>query len=191
MGYLKSLLPTRTEARKLFLEIWKYLLLALLGAVAVFVPAVRAWVVARSKDIWTFGQRDILVRGWFIILSALCALFAIAQLLRWIGGLFRGAHIRGFTQAHFDGIDWIWRWKKGRVNRLSMTPLCPKCQTELILTPRTNAHDGVVTTIFCTRCNSGFAINVSDLREHISHKIEGDVRSKRWKEHISKTTNEA
>ena len=136
----KKLIPTREEGRKLFLKVWEYLLLAILAGMALLVPAIRGWLYRQAQALWAFAHHDVYIPGWLVLVLCGLALIAAVQLLHWGSALLLPAHERRYTGGHFDGIDWTWRWKKGRVLKHSLRPFCPNCQTELHVTAKGNQY---------------------------------------------------
>ena len=179
---ITALIPSKDEARKLLFEFWKYLLIGLLGLVALVVPVMRSWIIARIQDVWRFAWSDISLHGWTVIVGLLACVYAVVRLLIWLRAMIGPAYVRRYTEGDYNGIHWKWRWRKRRVDKFSMVPLCPSCSTELDVHPVANQYDGQDTSIYCTTCNKASRItNVSDLPDHIRRKIEGDATTGRWK----------
>ncbi len=181
---LRKLLPTRDEGRKLWLEVWKYVLIACLAAGSLFFSSVRSSIA----DVWTlsakFAASRVETHGWVLVLFAVCAAAVVLAIGPKLYRLRNPRHVRRYLKGHFDGIDWIWQWRGGRVDQSSLRPFCPECQTEIQLTP---ANDGRDTNVFCTTCNLGRQfVNVSDLRDHVWRKVEANGRTGRWQQHRGK-----
>ena len=177
---LRKLLPTRDEGRKLWIEVWKYFLVACLAAISLFFASVRSLLAEIWRAFAEFASSSVQTRGWLLLVLAICTAGTVLRLGAKLYHLRGGTHVRGYTKGHFDGIDWIWRWRSGRVDQSSLRAFCPICQTEIQLSP---ANEGRDTNVFCTTCNVGRQfVNVSDLRDHVWRKIEANVRTGRWRQ---------
>jgi hypothetical protein len=109
---LRTLLLTKNELRKLLIEFWKYILVAILGTIALLIPTIRQWF---TGFLAYFATHQIALPGLLFLALTVAALFAFFVLCRSAVVQVWRPHTRRYTAAHFDGIDWTWRWRKGRV----------------------------------------------------------------------------
>lgn len=192
-----KIFPSKEDVAKLRFELWKWVLLGLLGAtVTLVIPPVRRsfWDVVRA--ILDSSERHISIPNPVLWTLCICLLFTVvvsaAEIQKRRGPVYQ----RQFRQGEYDRIIWRWNWRDARVEPDSMMPFCTKCCTQLILTPkadqwmRRSNGDGFTYTesmrpdieIYCTACNDGWRVtNCTDVRSHVILKIEGDAHNKRWR----------
>ena len=197
---MAQLLPTAEERGKLRFEFWKWVGLSLLTAggagAAVFVPAVRAWLLRHFDVIAAESVRNVVISRATLWALWICTAFFVAYVVIQLITLFGPKTIRQFRQGEYDGIIWRWRWKGRDVLVTSMKPFCAKCGTELDLIIRGEewVRVGAITQIrqdthaYCTTCNKAdvIVVNCDTLPDHIRRKIEADARNGTWKTAIER-----
>lgn len=162
--------------------IWKYisdnpgkLFSGIVSGIALLIPDVRDLLGRGFARIDHFLHSTYPISNLILVIGAIAILYLIFCLGVALYKLRSPRYEKEFLRAEYDGIEWNWQWRWGRVPRKLMTPYCPHCVTELLLTSKDH-----VTKVFCTECNKGFTVNVDDIGNHARLKIEGDARTGRW-----------
>jgi len=97
-----QLLPTHTERRKLFFEVWRWGLLALLGTVGVAFAAARGWLGTHARGLWLLAARDTPINGWVLVVLSVFAVLGVIQLVRWLAAPLRDSRVRLFRSLSRD-----------------------------------------------------------------------------------------
>jgi Zn-dependent protease with chaperone function len=164
----------------------------------------RIWIDVVKTAILAVGPLALALWGWWTNKLSLWVAVACvpAPLPLWMllllvigSGLFlfhafrpylKPAYVRRYLKDTLDHITWVWGYNE-KYEIVDPLPLCPTCQTELILTPVPGSFTlpGVntgKTVISCPSCNTGFEI-VGTLRlkeDHALPKIRQRIRTGEW-----------
>jgi hypothetical protein len=97
------------------------------------------------------------------------------------------AYVRHYRRDVINDVLWVWDYNQH--NQITnATPLCPTCQTEVVITPHSAGFDRwqtpvpARTDIYCPTCNAGLTIGGTDqlVTEHALPKIRQRIRTGTW-----------